>query len=49
MNMLLKRVSQIGSGPGSWGMGTVSPSTSMGVGSVRSSPVLISYGTALKA
>ena len=47
MNMLVRSVSQIGTGPGSWGMDPVWPSTVIVVGSVRSVPVVISYGTAL--
>ena len=47
MNMLVRSVSQIGLGPGSCGTSTVWPSTVIVSGSVRSTPLTISNGTAL--
>ena len=48
MNMLENSVSQIGFGPGSCGTSTVCSSIVIVCGSTRSTPLTISYGTALK-
>jgi len=46
MNIELSSVSQMGDGPGSCGTSKVCPSMMTGSGSTRSTPVVISTGTA---